>query len=150
MALVPSSKKCLQGLPERASLLEVAAGGYSRYDHFVFAERMIHVIRTPATPTQIEEMREAWDTVIKVAVDVRRGILSGGGHLHSDCEEALLATGSSQEDVWAAQWIPDTGDLLFDSIVNIRPRQGNRTTGIEDPALRARLAEIVHRLLGGA
>ena len=110
---------------------------------------MIHRISTPATPTQIDEMLEAWETVIKIAVDVRREVLAGGGYLHSDCEEALLVHGSLQEDVWAASWVPETDELFFDSIVNIRPRQGNRTTSIEDPALQTQLAEIVHRLLGG-
>ena len=45
---------------------------------------MIYIIRTPATPQQIEEMQQALDTYIKLAVDIERGILAGGGVMHAD------------------------------------------------------------------
>ena len=60
---------------------------------------LIHVIRTRATKQQIEEMLQALGTYIKLAVDVRRGLLAGGGTLHADCESALLEDGSQHADV---------------------------------------------------
>jgi len=45
---------------------------------------MIYIIRTPATLQQIEEMQQALDTYIKLAVDIERGILAGGGVMHAD------------------------------------------------------------------
>jgi hypothetical protein len=60
---------------------------------------MVHVIRNRATRQQVEQMLEALDTYIKLAVDVQRGILAGGGVLHADCEAVLLEDGSRQEDV---------------------------------------------------
>jgi hypothetical protein len=52
---------------------------------------MILIIRRPATPEQMLQMSEAFgDALIKLAVDVERGILAGGGELHADCEAALL------------------------------------------------------------
>jgi hypothetical protein len=45
-------------------------------------------------------MLQALGTYIKLAVDIRRGILAGGGVMHADCEVALLEDGSQQEDVW--------------------------------------------------
>lgn len=35
----------------------------------------------------------------------------------------------------------------FDSIINIRSRQGNRSRGVEDSAIRARIVGIVRALL---
>ncbi len=60
---------------------------------------MIHIIRSRATAQQIAEMLEALDGYIKLAVDVERGILAGGGAMHADCESALLDDGSEQEDI---------------------------------------------------
>lgn len=39
---------------------------------------------------------------IKLAVDVTREILAGGGELHFDCEQLLLDDGSQQENIWGA------------------------------------------------
>ena len=69
---------------------------------------MIHIIREKASPAQIAEMTEQLENYIKLAVDVHQGVLAGGGALHADCEAALLDAGSSQKDVWGADWIPVT------------------------------------------
>ncbi len=86
---------------------------------------------------------------IKLAVDVRRGVAAGGGALHADCEALLLEDGSRQEDVWGADWVPETQEVRYEALINIRPSQDNRSMTIQDPALRDRIAEIVRRLLGG-
>ncbi|MGB2768896.1 MAG: DUF5674 family protein [Candidatus Zixiibacteriota bacterium] len=61
---------------------------------------MIHIIRSKATPQQLEEMLGALETYVKLAVDIRRRILAGGGILHADCEAELLNDASKQEDIW--------------------------------------------------
>lgn len=40
---------------------------------------MIHIIHAHAKPQQIQDMLQDLGTYIKLAVDVRRGILAGGG-----------------------------------------------------------------------
>ena len=62
---------------------------------------MIHLIREKATSQQITEMLEILGTYIKLAVDIQRKILVGGGILHSDCLVELLNDGTRQEDIWA-------------------------------------------------
>lgn len=111
---------------------------------------MIHVIRSRAAREQIEEMLQALGTYIKLAVDIRRGVLSGGGVLHADCESALLDDGSRQEDVWGADWSPSAQQVTFESLINIRPETSNRSMGILDPAVRQLVSDITRRLLGGA
>ncbi len=94
-------------------------------------------------------MLETLGTYIKLAVDIRRGVLAGGGALHADCEAVLLEDGSRQEDVWGADWIPGAQQVTFESLINIRPRQNNPSLEILDSGIRERVAEIVKPLLGG-
>ena len=107
----------------------------------------IHIIRQRATEKEIQEMLKELETYIKLAVDVEREILSGGGEYHADCEEALLDDGSRQEDIWGADWYPESRTVGFGALINIRPNQGNRGMEIEDPKLRKRIETIMRNLL---
>jgi hypothetical protein len=92
-------------------------------------------------------MQQTLETYIKLAVDVRLGILAGGGALHADCESVLLENGSAQEDVWGADWIPSTQQVTFESLINLRPRQKNFALEIMDPEIRKQVDEIARELL---
>lgn len=109
---------------------------------------MILVVRETASPEQIAQMAEEFGSnFIKLAVDVSREILAGGGELHADCEQALLEDGSQQVDVWGADWHPETRSVTFESLINIRPRQQNFSMEVQDSGLRSRIEVIVRRLL---
>ncbi len=82
---------------------------------------MIHIIRTTATHSQITEMLLELDPIIKLAVDIRRNILAGGGQMHADCEAILIEDGSRQEDIWGANWLPSTKAVEFEALINNRP-----------------------------
>ena len=110
---------------------------------------MVHIIRSRATQQQMADMLQALNTYIKLAVDIRRGILAGGGAMHADCEAVLLEDGSKQEDVWGADWNPGARQVTFESLINIRPRQNNPSMDILDPAIRERVAAIAYQVLGG-
>ncbi|MEQ9354695.1 DUF5674 family protein [Coleofasciculus chthonoplastes] len=86
---------------------------------------------------------------IKLAVDIQRGILAGGGEFHADCETVLLEDGSEQVNIWGADWYPDSQTVTYESLINIRPRQNNRSMEILDLGIREQVANIVHNLLGG-
>jgi hypothetical protein len=107
----------------------------------------IHIVRQRATEKEINEMLEDLKTYIKLAVDVERNILAGGGEYHADCEEVLLEDGSRQEDIWGADWYPEHRKVEFGALINIRPHQGNRSMEIEDPKLRDRIETITRALL---
>ena len=107
----------------------------------------IHIIRKPATEEEIREMLGELETYIKLAVDVERSLLSGGGEYHADCEEVLLEDGSRQEDVWGADWYPESRTVRFGALINIRPNQGNRGMEIESPRLRERIETLVRNML---
>lgn len=103
---------------------------------------MIHIIRGKATQRQIAEMRTALTTYIKLAVVVEREILAGGGALHADCEAVLLNDGSLQEDVRGADWLPDSNEVTFESLINIRPSQNNFSIEIQDEDLRQKIEKL--------
>ncbi len=110
---------------------------------------MIHIIHSRATQQEIEDMLQMLGTYIKLAVDIQRGILAGGGIMHADCESALLDDGSQQENVWGADWNREAQQVTFESLINIRPRQNNPSMEILDAAIRGRVTEITQQLLGG-
>lgn len=108
---------------------------------------MIYLIRSRATKEQIDEMSETLEVYIKLAVDIQRDILAGGGVLHADCEALLIADGSDQHDIWGADWIQSTQEVRFEALINIRPLQNNPAMTILDPVIRDRVEEVTRRLL---
>lgn len=110
---------------------------------------MIHILRTHATRSQMIEMLQMLGTYVKLAVDIRRRVLAGGGAMHADCEAALLEDGSEQQDVWGADWNPTTQQVTFESLINIRPRQNNPSMEILDTGIQGQVSHITQELLGG-
>ena len=95
-------------------------------------------------------MLEELTDMVKVVVDVRRGLLAGGGAMHSDCEALLIEDGSEQDDLWGANWFPEDRRIEFESLINVRPRLGNRSIVIQSEALRGAVETVSRRILGGA
>jgi hypothetical protein len=92
-------------------------------------------------------MLQNLETYIKLA-DIERRILAGGGTLHADCEAVLLEDGSRQFSIWGADWNPTSQEVTFESLINIRPHQNNRSLEILDPETRDRVTQITYELLG--
>lgn len=108
----------------------------------------IHIIKSKATPIEIKEMLESLESYIKLAVDIKRKIIAGGGILHADCEAVLIDDGSRQEDIWGADWLPGSKEVRFEALINIRPKQNNRSIAIEDEQIRRKVGSIVRERLG--
>lgn len=88
--------------------------------------------------------------MVKAVVDVSRGVMAIGGELHSDEEASLLDDGSRQSDLWGINLYPAEADedwIEYDSMINVRPAQGNRARDVEDEELRKRIREIVEALV---
>src|SRR6266508_3327879 len=110
---------------------------------------MIYLLNEKATPAQVQEMLEEYEGRIKIVVDIRRRVLSGGGDMHADCESALLEDGSEQDDLWGANWYPAEQRIAFESLINIRPRLGNRNILIQNQELRDAVGSVTRDILGG-
>ncbi len=108
---------------------------------------MIHLLTAKATPEQMAEMLVELGDCIKVAVDIRREILVGGGEKHVDCEQVLLDHGSAQENLWGATWWAGVNFITHESMINLRPQQRNFSMMIQDQAIRERVTEIIRHLL---
>ena len=87
--------------------------------------------------------------MIKIVVDIRRRVLAGGGEMHSDCEAVLLDDGSEQDDLWGANWYPADREIIFESLINIRPRLGNRSILIQSEEIRQKVESVAVEILGG-
>ena len=111
---------------------------------------MIHILRTKVAPEQVTEMLNEYESMIKIVVDIRRRILAGGGEMHADCESVLLDDGSEQDDLWGANWYPVEQRIAFESLINIRPRLGNRNILIQNEDIRQQVESITREILGGA
>jgi len=86
--------------------------------------------------------------MVKAVVDVGRGLLAVDAELHSDLEALLPEDGSKQKDLWGINLYPDMKDedfVEFDSVINMRPSQGNRSRGVEDEKLHGKIIEIVDK-----
>ena len=95
---------------------------------------------------------EGFGDMVKAVVDVRREVLAIGGELHSDEEAALLEDGADQRDLWGINLHPtELGDAMieFDSMINVRPKQVNRSRDVEDEGLRERIRSIVAQWVVG-
>jgi hypothetical protein len=109
---------------------------------------------TAADPVTAEELRrmaaERFGDMVKGVVDLQRGIVLLDADMHADQEAELLAEGSTRADLWGINLYPDLEGadwLEFDSMINLRPSFGNRSRGVEDPATREALADLVAKVI---
>jgi hypothetical protein len=107
-----------------------------------------------AQPMVREELKkiaeERYGDMVKAVVDVSRKLMAIGGELHADEEKYLLENGSLQDDLWGINIYPDkSGEEMieFDSMINLRPRLGNRSRRVEDATRRQKIAEVVESLI---
>jgi hypothetical protein len=109
------------------------------------------IVRQPISLVELKAMAaRSFGDLVKAVVDVERGIISLDAELHSDEEAQLLEDGSEQQHLWGINLYPDVegeGWVEFDSVMNIRPWQDNRSRGVEDPQLRAHITQVVNRLV---
>ncbi len=83
--------------------------------------------------------------LVKAVVDVDRELIALDAELHSDLEAFLLADGSKQKNLWGINIYPEMpGEdfIEFDSMINMRPSQGNQSRGVDDERLRKKIIEI--------
>jgi len=88
--------------------------------------------------------------LVKAVVDIEKEIMAIDGELHADEERLLLEHGCEQKNLWGINIYPEMSgkDLIeFDSMINIRPSQGNRTRGIDDIKIQDKIFKITDKLI---
>lgn len=105
------------------------------------------IISEPFTLKELGQMATAtFGDLVKAVVDVDRELLAVDAELHSDLEALLLENGSKQKDLWGINLYPqmEGADFIeFDSMINMRPSQGNRSRGVENKETCRKIVEIV-------
>jgi hypothetical protein len=100
--------------------------------------------------SQLKEIAAGFGNMVKAVVDNEKSIMAVGGELHSDEEALLLEKGSQQCHLWGINLYPELkGEdfIEFDSVINLRPTQGNRTCSVDDIGIRQKIREIVNSLI---
>jgi hypothetical protein len=102
---------------------------------------------------ELREMAQGtFGSFVKAVVDVERGVMAVDAPMHSDEEAELLRTGSRQENLWGINLYPDEADdafVEFDSMINLRPSQDNRSRGVDSAEIRESITRIVGGLVQG-
>jgi len=104
------------------------------------------IITGTLTIDELREMLVMFGDMVKVVVDVDRGFLAIDAELHSDLEALLLEDGSKQASLWGINLYPEMpGDefIEFDSMINMRPSQGNRSRGVDNEEIRKKIIAVV-------
>jgi hypothetical protein len=109
------------------------------------------IISDPISTERLKNIASArFVDMVKAVVDTERRLLALGGELHADEEAALLEQGSAQHHLWGINIYPDKARsewVEFDSLINVRPRQNNRSRYVEDAVTRQLISEIVNSLI---
>src|SRR4030042_3368397 len=98
-----------------------------------------------------EMAKKMFGNLVKAVVDLERETMAVDGELHSDEELLLAENGSKRADVWGINLYPDffgTEKFVeFDSMINIKPQNGNRSRGIDDVKTRKKVLKTVEKLV---
>ena len=94
---------------------------------------------------------QMYGSLVKADIDIVKNIFIIDMGMHADGEAYLLENGSDQKDIWGINLHPSeygTDDFIeFESMINIRPRQGNTSTNILDPKVRQQVIAIVEEVV---
>jgi len=111
----------------------------------------ITFIDKPISIKQLKKIAEQrFGDMAKAVVDIDKELMALGGEMHADEEALLLDQGSKQEDLWGINLYPDLDRsemIEFDSMINIRPSQGNKSREIEDAKIRDQVTRVVTNLI---
>jgi len=104
------------------------------------------IIAEALTLSELKQMAAMFGNMVKAVVDVDRELVAVDAELHSDLEALLLENGSKQKSLWGINLYPELTDddfVEFDSMINMRPSQGNRSRGVDDKETNKKIVEII-------
>ncbi len=100
---------------------------------------------------ELKEMaQKMFGNLVKAVVDTKNEIMAVDAELHADQEALLIEKGSKQENLWGINLYPDLegSDFIeFDSMINLRPSQNNRSRSVENPETQKTIIKIVNKLV---
>ena len=111
----------------------------------------MEIITNKISVVKLKEMTsKMFGNLIKAVVDIEKEIMAIDGELHADEQALLLENGSKQENLWGINMYPDNSSedfIEFDSVINIRPSQQNRSREVDNPEIKKKILQIVSKLV---
>ncbi len=111
----------------------------------------IFVVREPVDTQMLESLAKEWhQTLVKGVADIETGLVALGGEWHIDANNRLIEEGSQQRNLWGFNIYPkEKGDaaIEYNSLINIRPMQGNRSMEIMSEETRAAVRKAAARAI---
>jgi hypothetical protein len=93
---------------------------------------------------------QRFGNLVKAVVDIEKGVMAVDSELHADEEALLIENGSRQQDLWGINIYPELKRdewIEFDSVINLRPGEGNRSRSVESKAVRNKIVELVDKII---
>jgi len=111
----------------------------------------MRIVKDKIKVSELEEMaKNMFGNLVKAVVDIKKEIMVVDAEMHADEEAYLLENGSKQSNLWGINFHPENGNddfIEFDSMINLRPSQNNRSRRVEDPKIQKKIRQIVKKLV---
>ena len=111
----------------------------------------MRLITSPISLGDLQSIaKQRYGDMVKGVIDVETKELAIGGELHADQEAFFIEKGNKQDNLWGINIYVEESfpeNIEFDSIINIRPSQNNRSRDVEDPLIRSLIMSILKELL---
>ncbi len=122
-----------------------------QHTNYMSSDNPIRIIANPITRAELRIVAtERFGDMVKAVVDLEKNVMAIGAEMHADEEACLLEQGSRQENLWGINLYVDQPSehlVEFDSMINIRPRQGNRSRSVEDLSIQEQIRQLVVSLI---
>ena len=107
----------------------------------------ILIVREPVDKETLDVLAKGWHHIlVKGVADVSSGTVALGGEWHIDANNKLIDEGSEPKNLWGFNIYPnEKGDtaIEYNSLINIRPLQGNRSMEITSEETRRAVRRMV-------
>ena len=111
------------------------------------------ILVKPVNKTSLQKCKHTFSgLMVKAVADIKKEIIAIDAEYHADLQAELLMEGfedsdeyenrSNQENLWGFNILLDDLSLEYDSLINIRPRQNNRSREIQDSNVRNEVQRI--------
>ncbi len=113
----------------------------------------MEIISKKISVDELQKMADnMFGNLVKAVVDIQRNVMAVDAELHADEEAALLDDGSKQQDLWGINIYPgidpqESDFVEFDSMINLRPSQDNRSRSVDNPQIQKEILSLVKKLV---
>ena len=108
------------------------------------------IIKDKIEIAELKEMaKNMYESLVKAVVDIEKGIMAVDAPMHIDEEQLLMEEEKSEpKNLWGINiWPGKEGAefIEFDSMINVRPSQDNKSRDVKNPEIRKKIIDIVNK-----